>query len=1328
MPVRGRSRARLGSCALGAAFLALLGACSGGGGPAAGGNPNLGETQLAAVRYGRLVDVYGLRETTQGRVVDLVQEDVLIGPDIEDERPPNSTKTDDEILYDFIGTNPDNLQGRLLITRVIGSPAFQSAYADLERGVKLVTAGVFGQDTSLQPFTVVPRNAAFELEFTRDLGVDLSFFLEFDANGAVAGVKNTEAVQLLQIVGDPNDPNPIGDFVVIPSRVVPRGNRLIIDPVLLGSEGARYQVRNNASGMPGSPDQSGANIRIAVAVEGPLRIPGLGQVVNSPFSGTNNDGFRSIIRDFRSGNSSDNSADIARGFIRDSEPPRMVGEILMYLERVDPGDSGTQVVTVYKGRSVRTNGGVENPLDLLKIQEIDRGDVLRVIDPRNGEVLGATEVSVEPTDDDGDPAVQHVRCVVRALAGLEDIDPSNDPNYPADPRSAEGQAWLLANAPRLVLVTEFTYSRTHPISGSPYFPAGSRYDDPNVSGEPRYGDAPENFVTFSPTPLAQFSGEPSPPNENVSPFAEAIVRFTKPVDLATVKAFDTFFFATRDVVDRDLITAEFLTPRNIDPERFNWQKFITPHLVSARVIDEDGSQTAMRLQPTRGFYLDETMREADDPRPFEEKQFNYFLHVIGGDQGILDLAGNSIDFQSGNLATDFLTLEFALDTRKDQSNTPLYADNQVVSVVRRFKDVDEDEQPSSYIDNEVAKLDPGTGNPVPPASAAYPLNDVFGAVTYLTDGTLQARPTTRVTKVVDDLNQQPPPPQSSDLRFCPFVIGTENLVATATASVKFGQGIQNPLNPFGSRLQTVWREIDMSLSRTDPFDFNLDVEQMYWAPFTLGAITYDVFDRVSLFLGHSEFRPEPCVGAFSALPEMGNSGLKAVFADNFAHNLAPNTGEKTLDPAPHPAYVDAQMTIDVALAFTEPNGINRYLPLPEFQKPYFVWRDETNEVQGGVSGVGSDVRNASQNMPPYIISPWLGGIGRRVSGTPTSLRFNFNFWGNFQEFRLLNTTRADQFTEGGLGTIALPLLADFWTYCDDPDLPANNGFVATGFNGWQIALTVQSAPTPNFRAYSGGFAGSATRPSICVDQSSSAWTRAAGGYTPTGVRTSTALDNSLYWVMADFLKRQTVATFGFVDIFNPHRMPAPNAGNFDPRLGPYQTDPAGVPNPPVGIVPRFDYIFEPPIERGGTNVVAEFRAASRLDPQPWRYENLRTVMNWGADLKPDEINFPLDPLKAADAYIHKYDDRRIDPVGNTGPERLHWAFYYNREVTDYTTDIGNLSSDTFLNRFSGVNETLDVSDLRYFNWRFIMVNNVEATPPVSPTVDSFAVTYRFERQ
>ena len=65
-------------------------------------------------------------------------------------------------------------------------------------------------------------------------------------------------------------------------------------------------------------------------------------------------------------------------------------------------------------------------------------------------------------------------------------------------------------------------------------------------------------------------------------------------------------------------------------------KYFTPHLVGATRFDEDGSQTNLRLQPRLGFYLDDTMR-ADEGLPIETKSFTYFLHVLGGPNGIKDL-------------------------------------------------------------------------------------------------------------------------------------------------------------------------------------------------------------------------------------------------------------------------------------------------------------------------------------------------------------------------------------------------------------------------------------------------------------------------------------------------------------------------------------------------------------------------------------------------------------------------------------------------------------------------------------------------------------------
>ena len=149
-----------------------LTACSGGGGAGGTGpgSPNTGNAQLTRVLTGRMVDVYGLRTTAAGAAVELYQNDVLIGPDIEDQRPANSTLRDSEILYDFIGTNPNSLQSRVLITRELGSPEFQAAYDALGARLREVAAGLFGQDVTTRPFTVVPRNAALKLVFSQSLG------------------------------------------------------------------------------------------------------------------------------------------------------------------------------------------------------------------------------------------------------------------------------------------------------------------------------------------------------------------------------------------------------------------------------------------------------------------------------------------------------------------------------------------------------------------------------------------------------------------------------------------------------------------------------------------------------------------------------------------------------------------------------------------------------------------------------------------------------------------------------------------------------------------------------------------------------------------------------------------------------------------------------------------------------------------------------------------------------------------------------------------------------------------------------------------------------
>ncbi|MCA8951463.1 MAG: hypothetical protein KDE27_18290 [Planctomycetes bacterium] len=1249
--------------------------------------------ELIRVEYGRLADVYGLRRSAEGTTIELVARDVLIGPDIVDERDTGSAKSDGQVVYDFFGSDPDTLQPRLLIPRDVDSAEFESAFAGLDDNVREVAPMVAGSNKPELPFSVVPRNAAIRLSFTAPLGVDDSFFVTRDERGRVTHLRNTEAVQLLRITGDPEQ----GNTAPLPVRVLVDNNRITLDPVLLGSEGLQYQARNRASGMPESPDRVGANIRIALALEGPLAIPGL-RPANGPV-GSNNSRRQAIVRDFRSGNREDESADLASGFVRDPLPLRIVGEITMYLERVDRVNSFTHEITVFKDGAAH---------------EIDRGDVFRLLVDSSGVPFATTDVTVDPIDDRGAAGTEHVRVRVRNVPGLERIDPRGLPGYPAEIGARE--RWLVQNAPKAICVAEFE--------------AGD--------GGQTYGDDPRLFLSFTPEPLPNLDGTPVAANEYVSPFAGALVRFTKPVAIESVKWAETFFFAMRDLTDPEAM-AEFVATRpnnlggrGMDPAAFHEAKYRTPFLIGARVYDEDSSSTELRLQPSAGFYLDERMR--NDAGGVD---YRYFLHLIAqtdGGKGITDLSGNAVDLQGADSRFNgSVVVPFTVDTRKN-GGTPFFEDNLAVSVVRTFAHRDEDPRPSYFLPEEVPA--PGeTG-----LASAYPLEDLFGGFV-LVDGRLRARPTSRTRAVADNLNQAPVASQASVLRWCPlrawdinYNAGNEELVPTSSAGTTFGQGIQNPMNPQGSRLQTVWREIDLSLSRTDPFEFNLDVEQMWWAPFTGTVLTFDEFDRMSLYLGHSEFRPIPCNSNLQALPLLPDSGLRPEFDKNYVWNPAPIGAGAQIEsqPSPHPAYVDQGLTIDASTVVYEVNGVNRYLPLPRFQKPYFVFRDETVVEQGGdTGGRARDNGTGNAEPSPYILSPFNNGLGRRwIADTnlgASGIWRNDGFWNDLPNFQL-DAVTADNFTGGLVGAIALPLLADFRTYCDSAELPHGNGYVALGTNGWQVALTVQSSPKPNFRVFSGGRGGESP---ICVGPGGTEWNVAAGGYTLGGVNTPEG-DNSLYWIMMDLLKRQTVVTNGFVDLANPHRVPKDFE---DSRLGPFWF--AGGASEQAGeMVPTFAFEFDPPLSEqpGGTSVVAQFRGASAVDPEPWYWDawmrnpastlytasagarpGYTTAMR--AASRPDARCFPLDPLIAGDAHIRKWDRRN---------GRNWWSHLYNTTVTGYVEDPNRLVDPAYTEQFD--DGRFRPEDMRYVNWRFVMSNNIDVEPSLAPSIDTFALTWRFERR
>jgi len=102
-------------------------------------------------------------------------------------------------------------------------------------------------------------------------------------------------------------------------------------------------------------------------------------------------------------------------------------------------------------------------------------------------------------------------------------------------------------------------------------------------------------------------------------------------------------------------------------------------------------------------------------------------------------------------------------------------------------------------------------------------------------------------------------------------------------------------------------------------------------------------------------------------------------------------------------------------------------------------------------------------------------------------------------------------------------------------------------------------------------------------------------------------------------------------------------------------------------------------------------------------------------------NSPLDPMKAIDTHIRKFDDR---PQAGTQP-RNAWTRYYNEIVTDYTSDLNDLMDPSYTSRFAGPNETFLPEDVRYFNWRIVMQNALDRRSG-APVLESFVVIYRLQ--
>ena len=324
------------------------------------------------------------------------------------------------------------------------------------------------------------------------------------------------------------------------------------------------------------------------------------------------------------------------------------------------------------------------------------------------------------------------------------------------------------------------------------------------------------WVRFDPEPTTL-------PATGVDPFATVALRFSEPIDPATVRALGSMvvhsYNASIPATDEGSgfdssqeTVGEFIgrLPGYSQDDRF------TPEdeSGSGRLLFGPVSTTAdsrdFVLAPSAGF----TDAFADG------LDLRFGIAVLDGLGGILDLAGNPIGFSgfvAGGITQDAISFSDTLP--EDRYFTLL------------FNAVDEN------------------GDGIPEYKGQY----LQGG------GVMKGRELIRYSRQADpNANQW---------------IGQRAAWSQS--------GIATPLTPAGAVLMTVYGYHHMGFGLKAPSEFNLDVEGLNWSPFN-GVVLDDFFPRYSIALSHGNRYPDDYIDTSTGYPDYPKSGMKrnANFDDN----------------------------------------------------------------------------------------------------------------------------------------------------------------------------------------------------------------------------------------------------------------------------------------------------------------------------------------------------------------------------------------------------------------------------------------------------------------
>ncbi|MCA8941196.1 MAG: hypothetical protein KDB80_01435 [Planctomycetes bacterium] len=1319
---------------VGATGLFFAGCDGGSSGGATGDQTQIARPTLLNVEYGRLVDIYAYRRTNQAnpdrrdsrfRCPVLIEKNVVIDPNVETEElfdaiggerldadfrflPFDASVGHDELM--ILWDDQDPLEG----------PKFQAALTQAKSRLREIPASYRDQNTATRPIPVVPRNAAIKLNFDRPLGLTLNFF---DANPG--------SLQLLEIVNDPNAVSAPQAFAPARYRVLPGDKALIVDTTLIGGEALG---RSSSTGLSPSPDRQTANFRIAIPIDGlASRAFEIEQDPVPELNAIDSVGNRAVIRDFRSGNITDGSVAV----LADTIAPTIIGEFPMGITAVD---ATTNTLTLNKrgnlvplrGRIPFVDGAIIPTTGLpggrttvptvnssLNRERLQAGDVIRqvVMSPTGeavtlrAEIIENLEVGSQSTSaqypapgltesgsDGGELAVARVR--VSTIEGFDGA--GNRVTFVGDNANPLG----LDCVARTRYYESLAYSGEYGI-------------DAKVSDADRRG----MFIVVDPDP-----NQISTPAEGAIRFVEPLssigLKFSEPMDLEGLDTLRNFVLANEEVNVQQFLPV-------LDSPKSSGLS-----LLASRIVDQNNDGTLLKVLPPLGLFHANGGTE------------RYWFHALLDE--VRDLSGNKLDIYDRRPAQtvqvpmrdDGGVTDVEVEVPFESFSVQLEIDpaalaNRVGSRVYRFEGADEDGSKPGSI-------------------------DLFGQFR-LIDGELLAAETTRFSAVCDNTTMSVItrmdkgecaldggtagfpmyiPPQFPGTG-PGFLYQVPSVVYTRTQNfptvfqppgppVNFG-GIVEPHVRRGSRMQMTYREDDFGLSMHDKQQFNIDVEQLHWAPWNDGDVLFDEFDRYSILLGHSDKRPDLAFFLNDADNSCDldcgslNSGLSLTFDENVLN------GSKMKRVVDNAKYV-----VQPSLAFR--TGNTKFVPYAQFEDTY-TWRDSRlvswdMETDSAI-GLGG-VLDATQ-VPPNgdrtasVSSPWTPDMPNdaALDHTEGFIPGPGGFVRDFGDFLGDRTRDHDP--------IALPLLVEFRVFPDNtldtatsanlfwighvgrPYSDQTVNFDAGGYYNQNHTINTQGrqngtgqfthasctgAALPNFRVHSSGGIDPVSGEQVLINPDDEVTARGGiitdigiGALPHTGLARVPAGDSHQHWAQADFVRRVSVVTAGFFDTWRPNRHAldplaegAPPALPSDLGRPVFDGDNFGVGDLLV--------LTDPPFQSGGATLTVELRGAERIGDG-----GSNEIYDPLTDDHPSSRGNLLNPNYACEAY------RYASPTANAFFEAVPRV-----PATGLTPYVEVENLDTIRDNRGLLP--------RYMNYRIVMENNIDSVPTVSPKLRNLMIVYR----